>query len=179
MTVKSNQKTLHRQIVCQFEGKRKIPFTATDFEKRHGRQTRWQLRAKEAPEHIKGNWPGSVWIVELITSTTSRKGKREIACHRFITSLRTTPEALLRLVRQRWSIENEWHWVRDTELGEDAHRYVNRTGIGVFSSLRTVVMNLLRRGGYRSIRQGFWELVYNIKGMLALGGIRLTQANSE
>ncbi len=45
--------------------------------------------------------------------------------------------------------------------------------------LRTVVMNLLRRGGYRSIRQGFRELAYDIKGMLALGGVRLAQANSE
>ena len=83
MTDKSNQKTLYRQIGCQFEGKRKILFTATDFEKRHGRQTRWQLRAKEAPEHIKTNWPGSAWIVELITSTTTGKDKREIACHRY------------------------------------------------------------------------------------------------
>lgn len=117
--------------------------------------------------------------MEVITSSTTLKGKRDIACHRFITSLRTTPDALLRLVRQRWSIENEWHWVRDTQLGEDAHRYANRTGVGVFSFLRTVVMNLLRRGGYRSIRQGFRELAYDIKGMLALGGVRLAQANSE
>jgi predicted transposase YbfD/YdcC len=51
---------------------------------------------------------------------------------------------LLRLIRQRWSIENEWHWVRDTQLGEDAHRYANRIGAPVFSFLRTVVMNLLR-----------------------------------
>jgi len=31
-------------------------------------------------------------------------------------------------------------------------------------------MNLLLRGGYRSIRQGLRELVCDIKGMLALGG---------
>ena len=109
----------------------------------------------------------------------TRKGKRDIACYRLITSLRITPEGLLRLDRQRWRIENEWHWVRDTQLGEDAHRYANRTGVGVFSFLPSVVMNLLRRGGYRSIRQGFRELAYDIKGMLALGGVRLAQTNSE
>ena len=32
-------------------------------------------------------------------------------------------------------------------------------------------MNLLRRGGYRSIRQGPRKLAYDIKGMLALGGV--------
>jgi hypothetical protein len=41
----------------------------------------------------------------------------------------------------------------------------------VFSFLRTVVMNLLRRGGYRSIRQGLRELAYDIKGMLAPEGV--------
>ena len=43
-----------------------------------------------------------------------------------------------------------------------------------FSLLRTVVMNLLRRGGYRSIRQGFRELAYDVKRMLALGGVATT-----
>jgi hypothetical protein len=82
LTVKSNQKILYRQIGCQFEGKRKIPFAATDVEKRHGRQTRWELKAKEAPEHIKANWPGSAWIVEVIASGT-RDGKSFKAIHRY------------------------------------------------------------------------------------------------
>ena len=45
--------------------------------------------------------------------------------HLFITTLRTSPKALLRLVRQRWAIENQWHWPRDSQLGEDAHRYTH------------------------------------------------------
>lgn len=68
-------------------------------------------------------------------------------------------------------MENEWHWARDAQLGEDAHRYANRTGVPVFALLRTIVMNLLRRGGYRSIRQGLRELAYDLQGMLALGGV--------
>ena len=171
LTVKSNQKTLYRQIGAQFQGKRHIPFVATDQEEKHGRDTTWELKARETPEHIKANWPGSAWIVEMVTTTTTRKGKHKRRTHRFLTSIRTTPDALLRLIRQRWSIENEWHWARDAQLGEDAHRYANRTGAPVFSFLRTVVMNLLRRSGYRSIRQGLRELAYDIKGMLALGGV--------
>ena len=62
LTVKSNLKTLHRQIDCQFQGKRHIPFTATDHEKRHGRDTVWELRAREAPEPIMANWPGCIVV---------------------------------------------------------------------------------------------------------------------
>ena len=36
-----------------------------------------------------------------------------------LASLRTTPEALLQMVRERWSIEG-WHWIRDTQLQEAA-----------------------------------------------------------
>ena len=45
LTVKANQKTLHRQIGCQFQGKRQISFVATDHEGSHGRSITWILRA--------------------------------------------------------------------------------------------------------------------------------------
>ena len=92
--------------------------------------------------------------------------------HLFLTSVCTSLEALPLLIRQRWSNENEWHWARDAQLGEDAHRYANRIRAPEFAFLQTIVMNLLRCGGYRSIRQGCRELAYDIKGMLALGGFR-------
>jgi len=171
LTVKGNQKTLLRQIQCQFQGKRQIPFTATAQSKKHGRDTLWEMRAKEAPEHIKENWPGVSWIIAMISTTVTRRGHQPPQAHYFLTSLRTKPEALLRLIRQRWSIENEWHWPRDTQLHEDAHRYANRKGAPLFAFLRTVVMNLLRNGGYRSVHAGQQELSHNIRGMLTLGGV--------
>ena len=118
--MKANQKTLHRQIRCQFQGKRHIPLVATDHEISHGRDITWTLRAKAAPEHIREAWSGTSWIVEMAAVGT-RDGKTFRQTHCFLTSLRTTPEALLQLVRDRWSIEG-WHWIRDTQLHEDAHR---------------------------------------------------------
>ena len=72
---------------------------ATDREIGHGRDILWTLRAKEAPQHIKANWHGTSWIAEVI-ATGTRDGKPFKATHRFITSLRTTPDTLLRLVRE-------------------------------------------------------------------------------
>jgi len=81
-----------------------------------------------------------------------RDGKIFQATHLFLTSLRTTPEALLQLVRDRWSIEG-WHWIRDTQLHEDRHRY-RGNGAGAMATLRTAALNLLRLAGYQSIRAG-------------------------
>ncbi len=76
--------------------------------------------------------------MEVITGTLTRKGNRSVPRHLFLTSMRTTPQALLRLIRQRWSMENEWHWARDAELGEDTQRYANRIGAPVFAFLRSM-----------------------------------------
>ena len=49
----------------------------------------------------------------------------------------------------------------------------------MFSFLRTVVMNLLQRGGYCSILQGLRELAYDIEGMLALRGVTMTKRSLD
>ena len=161
----ANQRTLHRQIKTQFEGNRHIPFLATDHEIGHGRDITWTLQAKEAPEHIREEWVGTSWIVEVVT-TGQRDGKPFNARHLFLTSIRTTPEALLRLVRDRWSIEG-WHWIRDTQLHEDAHRY-RGNGAVVMGSLRTAALNLLRLGGFQSIRSGMQRVSHDITAMLGM-----------
>jgi hypothetical protein len=82
------------------------------------------LRAKQVPEHIREAWIGTSWIVEVATDGIRdgiRDGKPFQAIHLFLTSLRTTPEALLRLVPDRWSI-GCLHSIRDTQLHEDAQR---------------------------------------------------------
>jgi predicted transposase YbfD/YdcC len=138
---------------------------ASDHETGHGREIAWTLRAKGAPEHIKENWRGASWIAEVIACGT-RDGKPFQATHRFITGLRTTPEALPRLVRERWCIES-WHWIRDTQLREDQHRY-RGNGAGVMAALRTAGLNLLRLSGFASIREGLQAVMHDITALLAM-----------
>jgi predicted transposase YbfD/YdcC len=162
--VKANQKTLHRQIRSQFQGKRHIPFVADVHEISHGRNITWALRAKQAPEHIREAWIGTSWIMEVTASGT--RDSKLFQAHLFLTSLRTTPESLLRLVRDRWSIEG-WHWIRDTQFHEDAHRY-RGNGAGVMATLRTAALNLLRLAGFHSIRTGLQAVMHDITALLAM-----------
>ena len=138
---------------------------ATDQEISHGRDITWTVRAKEAPQHIREDWSGTSWIVEVATKGT-RDGKPFHATHLFLTSLRTTPEALLQLVRDRWSIEG-WHWIRDTQLHEDAHRY-RGNGAGAMATLRTAALTLLRLAGFQSIRAGMQAVMHDITALLAM-----------
>jgi predicted transposase YbfD/YdcC len=174
LTVKKNQRRLYRQIVSQFLGHRHFPVEISDVEASHGRQVRWQLRARNATDAIRERWAGASWIIEL-ESTVRRDGKSFHHVHLFITTLHTSPKAMLRLVRQRWAIENQWHWPRDTQLGEDAHRYAQRNGVQVLALPRTLALNLLRCNGLRSIRAGLMAVAHVISRMLGWVGISLAE----
>lgn len=63
-------------------------------------------------------------------------------------------------------------------MGEDAHRYANPIGALLFSFLRTVVMNLLRQSGFRSIHAGQQEVAHDIGRKLALGEGRLAPSRA-
>ena len=69
---------------------------------------------------------------------------------------------MLRLVRQRWTIENQLHWPHDSQFSEEAERYIYRNAvlILVLVLLRTLALNLLRNKGFRSIRAGLmtWRM---------------------
>lgn len=64
-----------------------------------------EFRACNATRAIRERWAGVSWIDELV-STGRRDSKPFRHNHYSITTLRISPEALLRLVRQRWAIEN-------------------------------------------------------------------------
>ncbi|MCP9772602.1 transposase [Synechococcus sp. Tobar12-5m-g] len=103
--------------------------------------------------------------VEVIASGT-RDDKPFSATHVFLSSLRATPEALLQPVRDRWSIES-WHWIRDTQLHEDAHRY-RGNGAGALATLRTAALNLLRLAGSQQIRAGLQAVSRDINQLLGM-----------
>jgi predicted transposase YbfD/YdcC len=62
-------------------------------------------------------WPVSATII-AVCSHGSRDGNKTDETTYHATSLRTGAKALMQLVRQRWSIENSWHWVRDCRCGK-------------------------------------------------------------
>ncbi len=124
-----------------------------------------------APDWLIDQWPGSATIIAL-RSQGIRDCRPVDETRYYVTSLRTNAKALLRLVRNRWSIENSWHWVRDVMLKEDAHRYRETNGVQSVAMLRTMAINSLRLNGIWSVTEGIAALAHDIKGMLMLLGWR-------
>jgi predicted transposase YbfD/YdcC len=149
----------------------KTLFETSHRERKRGRDLTWTLRGMAAPEWVVENWPGSATIL-AVRCKGRRDGKRIDETHYYVTSLRTTAKALLQHVRDRWSIENSWHWPRDTQLKEDAHRYRETNGVQILATLRSLAMNALRLDGFWSITEGLAALSHDIRGLLSLLGWR-------
>jgi hypothetical protein len=124
-----------------------------------------------APEWVMEQWPGSATFI-AVRSQGSRDGKPTDETRFYVTSLRTGATALLQHIRDRWSIENSWHWVQDVPLREDAHRYRENNGVQILATLRSLAINALRLIGIWSITEGIASLAHDIKGLLRLMGWR-------
>jgi hypothetical protein len=146
---------------------RRVPLKAMASEVGHGRTTTWSLRAMPAPEWVMDTWPSSATII-AVRSTGLRSGKPVDETRFYVTSLRTSAKTLLRHVRDRWSIENSWHWVRDTQLREDAHRYREVNGVQTLATLRPMGLNALRLDGKHSMAKGIAAVAHDIRALLEL-----------
>ncbi|MFM2124809.1 MAG: hypothetical protein RL328_1260 [Acidobacteriota bacterium] len=168
MTVKGNQRRLYRFIRLLFASKRPRAVVRAECQERaHGRDSHWVLRALQAPEWVTQRWPGLRWLVEV--RQVGRRGNKPVdECHYFLSSVQTSGSALLQLIRNRWSIENGWHWVRDVVFGEDRHRYWELNGTQVLAAMRTLAMNLLRLSGFHSLTAGLDAVAHDLHAMLNL-----------
>ena len=148
------------QVICdRLTYGRKAPWQASKRERKRGRDLTWTLRGLPAPAWVMENWPGSATILAVRCKGT-RDGKPVDEILYYVSSLRTGAKALLQHVRDRWSIENSWHWPRESN------------GVQIMATLRSLAMNALRLDGFWSITEGLAALSHDIKGLLSLLGWR-------
>jgi hypothetical protein len=150
------------------------PSPARSLSHGYGRDTTWSLRAKQVTDFITEAWlPGSRWIIVLVVNC-KRAGKPSLQRHLLLTSLRTTPKALLQLVRVHWCIES-WQWLTGTQLNKVDHRY-GGPGTAKLATLCTLALSLLELHGHFSVRAGLAAVAHGITKLLAMAGIRLGSA---
>jgi predicted transposase YbfD/YdcC len=139
--VLDNQPTLlDRLDALNWVGTPVTAWTADDDRGRHELRT---VQVLPAPAEL--NFP-HVAQVFLIERTVTVNGKTTYQAMLYVTSLTTAqadPADLLAYVGQHWRIE-VLHWIRDVIFGEDASQIRTGNTPRVMSTLRNVVVSLLR-----------------------------------
>ena len=119
------------------------------------------------------DWPGLRLFLKLEREVTV-KGKTTKTVNYAVTSnsiQSATPERLLGLWRDRWSIENRLFWEKDVVLGEDHSRI--RTGLAAFamSIVRNATINCIRASGLENIAAATRSNILQIDRLLSRLGI--------
>lgn len=135
---------------------------AETIEKEHGRiETRLIAVRTKLPSRLEENWPGLTAICRI-----ERRREMKTYCSRqviyAITSLpveKLDPDALLKLSRDHWQIENGLFHVRDVTFLEDACRVRSGAAPQVLAEIRNTALTLIRRTGQkpRPAREAFAE----------------------
>lgn len=157
MVVKANQPQLWEDIDLCFQSEPlagEARGTATTVSKGHGRlEERTLVTSAALRDYV--DWPGAQQVMRITRTVTYLKTHKTTTEQVYaITSLppeRGSPQFLLESNRGHWTIENQVHWVRDVQLGEDACAVHKDRAPQVFAALRNVVLALLRLAGQPSV----------------------------
>lgn len=90
-------------------------------------------------------WPGLKSFIRVKYLRINKTGEKIKQFRFFASSLEYTAEAFSKVIRKHWEVENKLHWVLDVAMREDECRM--RVGFSAenFSTVRHIVLNLLRK----------------------------------
>lgn len=176
LAVKGNQGNLLDDVSALYtEEKKKEALYYSTSEQAHGRIEVRECFVQKVHTQIRNStrWKDIHSVVSIIDTRTEH-GKKQSATRYFITSLDTTAEEALRVVRAHWSIENTLHWTLDIAFREDESRMRIGNSTQNFALIRKLAGNLLRhektaQGGIKAKRlQAGWNDEYLIKVLQSL-----------
>lgn len=158
LAVKENQPTLHSDIVGFFEDSDRKTWPLDEkapvvdehrmVDADHGRIEQRICRMSRELSWMQSaqDWKGLVAIarIEAIREDAiSGKSSREYRYY-IVSKPDASAESLNSIIRNHWGIENGLHWVLDVTVGEDAARVRMGNAAENLSTLRKVVLNLLK-----------------------------------
>ena len=182
LAVKENQGQLYEGIQDLFEGAEVLGFDGVPYDhaatvdKGHGRVERrecWVITGQDGLDYLdpQGQWPQLKAAVRVVGHRQTHEGGITQPRY-YISSLASSAEQLLAVVRSHWSIENSLHWNLDVSFREDQCRVRKDHGPQNINTLRQIGHNLLKNE--RSLKVGIqgkrlnagWDENYLLKVLL-------------
>lgn len=168
LTAKANQPTLVDDIRTLFDDPAIVADTLSTTRTVDLHGSRIEVRTLTASTALTAEycgWAGLQQVFRLERQRhDKRSGQRTATVNYGITSLgRACADArqLVRLSRGHWGIENNLHWVRDVDLGEDASRIRTGQAPQAMAIFRNVGVSLLGLCGYASPIAGLRHFAWN------------------
>jgi len=147
-SLKGNHGTLLEDVADYFEDHdlMKEVVSSINYDKGHGRiETRecWVVTDTEWLHKIQPKWT-SIQSIIKIRSRRELKKKTTEEVRYYISSLKHSPEKMLKNIRSHWLIENALHWVLDMSFNQDYSRIRKDNAPYAMAIINHIAINLLQ-----------------------------------
>jgi predicted transposase YbfD/YdcC len=177
LALKENQGNLYDDVHVLFNYAEETGYVDCDYyktvEKSHGRVDIRECWTIWNPDYLfylrnRSDWANLQTLV-MVKRERRLGGKIETEVKYYISSLVSSAQHILSVVRGHWSIENQLHWVLDIAFREDESRLRKGNSAQNFAVLRHIALNLLKQE--RTCKRGIktkrlkagWNLDYLVK----------------
>jgi predicted transposase YbfD/YdcC len=137
-------------------------------EKSKGRETKVTVEVWDDLSCVNQNYWRGVKSIIRVTRFGKREGKPYQEKIFYLSSLKMTAQEFGIKIREHWKIENQLHWVKDVVLQEDKSRIRSGKAPQNMAIIRSIVINIFRKNGIKSITEGLRMLSNNIKYLFGL-----------
>ena len=155
LALKNNHKKTSQAITQHFHRhiEHNLPWRDADnffdaFDNAHGRRVRrrvWTMTDGASLPALE-KWPGLQTVMAVETIRMAHKQAPVTSDYRFyLSSLRRSADAFVRMIRYHWDIENKLHWSLDVVFNEDRCRIRKDHAAENMVALRHMALNLLRQ----------------------------------
>lgn len=144
LALKANQRKLFHAVQQRFD-RRGPRSSASRLEpSTHDRRERRTATIIVDGSLAADDFPGIAAIGRIVSQRRLHDAKTQTTVRYYLLSLPLAAEEFLRVVRDRWSVENQLHWLLDVVLREDANRARKDHAGENLAILRKIALNLLR-----------------------------------
>lgn len=172
LSVKGNQKSLHKHIVAVCTDNESIDkFVKSERNKGRDENREIKVYKLDTEDSIIKGWPDAKVCVQ-IRRWGVRKEEGKIknfdANWYYISSKEYSAKEIYKGNRKHWGVET-MHWVKDMVLGEDRSKIKKGNAPGNYSIIKNIVNNLFKLNGFKSVTEAIrkfankiekiWELV--------------------
>lgn len=137
--------------------------TCEYYEDKHGYQVHRRVELYVNKTELPKGWNGITRLVKVRRwGIRDNKPFEELA---FYVLSKPIDSALTvaRAIQGHWTIENQLHWVKDVNLGEDDMTIRDKNMASILVYLNNAALNILRLAGYKPTKDTFAKFANKVK----------------
>jgi predicted transposase YbfD/YdcC len=165
--VKCNCRTLWEKIALYTALAQPIS-TFEYYQEEHARQIYRRVELYENHAQLPQGWNGIERLVKVRRwGTRNKKDFHEVTFYVLSKPLNSAA-VVARTVQNHWSIENNLHWVKDVNIGEDDTTIKDKNMVSLLVYLNNIALNVLKAAGYKPTKDTFAKFANKVNELNTL-----------